>query len=288
MRIRANEQTAVAPTMQKGWDERAKTNAFHYICSDRKEWDQDSFFASGEADYEELVAPVLASFDFEPARKKMLEVGCGVGRVTRSFARRFEKVYALDVSQEMLQRARALHPNFQNIVWLHGDGAGFAQVPARSVDFVFSYLVLQHVPTQALALGYLREVLRVLGNGGIFCFQFNSGEAPTMNWKGRMAWGVIDRLKEPIMGFNAEGIGRRLAAALGWDPLAAGRTWRGATLPVRDVLETIWNSGGSVRGVEAWGTTMTWCYGQKDRISLSDGSQAAQTPDPAGQVVPAR
>jgi SAM-dependent methyltransferase len=250
-------------TIEQDWDERARNNALHYICSDRQDWDLESFFRSGEEDYQQLVVPRLSSLGFEPPGKTMLEVGCGVGRVTRSFARRFATVYALDVSDEMLRRGRDLHPDYDNIIWLHGDGTCFAELADDSVDFVFSYLTLQHMPSTSLALGYVREALRVLKPSGVYCFQFNSLVSSTMNWKGRLIWGVIDRLREPVWSLSLDPVGRGLASLLSLDPLAAGRTWHGAVLPPHTALQAVRESGGTVRGVTGWGTARTWCYGYK-------------------------
>ena len=146
-----------------------------------------------------------------------------------------------------------------NILWLLGNGADLSMFKSSSLDFVFSYNVLHHLPTAELALSYVREMLRVLKTGGVFLFQFNSRRQPTMNWKGRLVWGVIDWLREAHLGW----LSRRLATALGLDPLTAGKTWRGAVLDVREVLETVWASGGAVVSVTGWGTQFTWCYGYK-------------------------
>lgn len=245
--------------MRRDWDERAKKDSFYYIATWQEKWDPESFFQSGEQDYQTLVVPLLAQLQFEPSDKAMLEIGCGVGRMTRSFARRFGRVYALDVSVEMLRRGRVLHEGTDKILWLLGNGADLAMVGSGSVDFVFSYLVLHHLPTSELALNCIQEVLRVLKAGGVFLFQFNSRRKPTMNWKGRLVWGVIDWLREARL----EWLSRRLAILLRLDPLAAGKTWRGAILDVRKVLETVWACGGAVVGVRGWGTQFTWCCGKK-------------------------
>jgi SAM-dependent methyltransferase len=249
--------------MQRDWDERARDNVFHYICSERGGWDRESFFQSGEEDYAQLVAPVLCKLGFAPAGKSMLEVGCGVGRVTRSFARRFTTVLALDISEEMLRRGRELNKDFANIVWVWGNGGTLEVVPSDSMDFVFSYLVLQHLPAKELVLSYVREMLRVLKPGGAYCFQFNGCLRPTMNWKGRLVWGLIDRSMEPHRGVLTRAAGRGLVSALSLDGLAAGKSWRGAAVPARQVLETVWQAGAAVHGVTGWGDPRTWCHGKK-------------------------
>ena len=97
--------------------------------------------------------------------RAMLELGCGAGRMTHSFAKRFERVYAFDLSPEMLRRARAIHKGQSNILWLLGNGADLSCVASGSLDFVFSYLVLQHLPEETLAFRYVHELLRVLRPG---------------------------------------------------------------------------------------------------------------------------
>lgn len=248
-----------AQLMRQDWDERATKDAFYYIASWNQKWDSASFFLSGEQDYERLVLPVLEALGFNPERKEVLEVGCGVGRMTRAFARRFARVYALDISPDMLDQARGFHDDQKNIVWLLGDGSGFSFIADNSMDLVFSYITLQHVPTEALALGYVREMIRVLKPGGACLFQFNSRHTPTMNWKGRSLWSIIDRFREPILGMNLRGVSHGFTSLFRLDPLSAGRTWRGAILDVRAVLETIWSCGGAVEGVSGWGEQLTWC-----------------------------
>jgi 2-polyprenyl-3-methyl-5-hydroxy-6-metoxy-1,4-benzoquinol methylase len=71
-----------ASIAQQDWDARARKNALHYICSERNDWDLESFFQSGENDYAALVAPFLTKLRFITDPKAVLEVGCGVGRVT--------------------------------------------------------------------------------------------------------------------------------------------------------------------------------------------------------------
>jgi SAM-dependent methyltransferase len=247
-------------TMRRDWDERAQKDSLYYIASWNKDWDEAEFFASGERDYATLVQPVLSKIQFDPAGKAMLEIGSGVGRMTRAFAKRFGHVVALDISGEMLRQGRALHPDYANIAWVQGDGAGLSAFQSASFDFAFSYIVFQHLPTKELVLQHVRDMLRVLRPGGTFLFHFCSRTRPNMNWKGRLAWGAVDRLRELWPGASV-----RLARRLGLDPLAAGHTWRGALISPREVLETIWECGGSALGVKGWESAHTWCYGFKHR-----------------------
>ena len=245
--------------MSRDWDARARKNAFHYIASWRKEWDIGSFLSSGEEDFERLVVPALAHCGVPVAGHCMLELGCGAGRMTASFAERFECVCAFDLSQEMLSRARQIHATRQNILWLLSSGTDLSCVASDSMDFVFSYLVLQHLPEEALALHYIREMLRVLRPGGVCLFQFNGGLGPTMNWRGRLAWGVVDSLWAAQLGT----LSRSVASALGMDPALAGKSWRGAAIGAGTVSNCVEASRGMVCEMKGENTPMAWCCGMK-------------------------
>src|SRR5215469_15035423 len=53
--------------MRSDWNERARKDAFLYIASWNNNWDSASFFASGEKDYQNLVAPVLQRLSLDPS-----------------------------------------------------------------------------------------------------------------------------------------------------------------------------------------------------------------------------
>jgi len=245
--------------MRQDWDERARKDAFHYIASWRKDWTPESFFQSGEEDYDRLVAPVFNRIGWNPQGKVMLELGCGAGRMTRSFAQRFSHVHAFDISKEMLGHARVLYPEATNIIWTLANGTDLSDLSDESVDFAFSYIVLQHMPEPSFAIHYIREMLRVLKPGGLFLFQFNSVPQMTMNWKGRLAWGIVDF--PWALGFRR--VSRGIASLLGLSPDMAGKSWRGASLDVKAVRETIESAGAVVKEMTGENTPMTWCCGQQ-------------------------
>ena len=254
-------KTTTTDLMRQDWDERARKDAFHYIASWRKDWNPETFFQSGQQDYERLVTPVLQRLGWDPRGKTTLELGCGAGRMTRTFAERFSRVYAFDISAEMLGHAKALFPEASNVEWILGNGTDLSALSGHSVDFAFSYIVLQHMPEPAFAYRYIREMLRVLKPGGAFLFQFNSVPQMTMNWKGRMAWRLVDFPWS--LGFRRTS--RGVAALLGLPPDIAGKSWRGASLDVQGVRDTVQAAGAEVREMTGEKTPMTWCCGLKSR-----------------------
>jgi len=246
-------------SMRKDWDDRARKNPFFYIASWRKEWDLPSFFRSGEEDYEVLVAPVLVRHDFPTNGKSMLELGCGVGRMTRAFASRFASVAAFDLSCNMLEQARQLVSEHQNISWVHANGIDLRPMGDASVDFVFSYLVLQHLPEESFVQFYIREMIRTLRPSGLCLFQFNASTHPAMNWRGRLAWGSINALWDLHMRSMAQGI----AKSLGLDPEMTGKSWHGPPVSEKQVEAAVQSAGGEILELRGGGTPMAWCCARK-------------------------
>jgi len=132
-------------------------------------WKLDEFFATGEAEIAQVLE--VASGVGNPERyEQALDFGCGVGRLTNALARRFDEVIGIDISQEMITLARRLASR-ENCSFELSTGADLQQFGSASFDFVYSSLVLQHLPRRRLVQAYLGEFLRVLRPGGLTVFQ---------------------------------------------------------------------------------------------------------------------
>jgi SAM-dependent methyltransferase len=193
-------------------------------------WDVDEFFALGRRE----VDGVFAEFDrlgLKPGRRRALDFGCGVGRLSQALAAHTDEVIGVDISPPMLEKARELDRSGGRCRFLLNEATDLALVDSGSVDVVYSSLVLQHMPPE-LARGYLREFVRVLAPGGVAAFQVAS--RPTMSLKGlifRLApWPVLRWAQQRILRYPApmrmsqmtsddvrkavEGTGARLVAAV--------------------------------------------------------------------------
>jgi len=248
---------SLAESMRRDWDERARRHAFYYIAS---WWDPTTFLASGEEDYQRLVAPSLSRADFSPQGKTMLELGCGAGRMTSSFADCFGHVVAFDVSAELLDRPRKLLGQATNITWVDGNGGDLSGTEDGSVDLVFSYLVSQYLPSEDLVCSYIRETFRVLRPGGLCLFQWNGTERPTMNWRSQLALGAIDAL----WAIRLENSGRSLACLICFGPQMAGRSWHDIAMSAARVGDAARSSGGTVLEIRDERTSMASCCARKD------------------------
>ncbi len=169
MTMKLNEQ---AGAMKRDWDDRARENAKWYINTVRRDQSDDEFDATGLPEVQNFVLsdPVLKQRgDFKSQR--LLEIGCGIGRMTRHLARHFAEVHGTDVSSEMISQAHERLGHLENVHFHETSGVDFAALPSDYFDTIFSVYVFQHVPTVDVIHANIRDALRVLKPGGLFKFQ---------------------------------------------------------------------------------------------------------------------
>lgn len=205
--------------MRADWDLRARTDAASFIdCGHGAS--SDGFWKSGEDD---VAAQVLKGVRLLPAAE-VLEIGCGIGRLMKAMRRRARLVTGVDISGEMIARARRelLPDDGIRLFRTEGD---LRDVPDRSVDFVYSFIVFQHIPSRAAVMTYLREAARVLRPGGVLRFQ-------------------------------ADGRGRRFKPP---------NTWSGVRFRAADLRRRLAGLGVQVVEITAEGTQYMWVTAQRDR-----------------------
>lgn len=159
--------------MQREWDERARANARYYVNTARTDWTDEEFFQSGERTVAEEILTDMINIcqGREPSQMRVLEIGCGAGRVTRALANLFGEVHAVDVSGEMVAQARQALQGHPNAHIYQNNGMDLSVVPALSFDFAFSTIVFQHIPSREVIENYVREIHRLLRPGALFKFQ---------------------------------------------------------------------------------------------------------------------
>ena len=165
-----SEEPAFRRRAQELWDQQSRWNARVAIYDNAEVRDpqggEEAFWQAGEND-----ARRLAWF-FAPGAR-VLDLGCGVGRVLRFLAPRAKEVIGVDISTEMLARAEQNLAGVPNARLIHTAGATLEGVSSGSVDFVYSLLCLIHVDRRS-AYRYLGEIRRVLRPGGLAFLQFQN------------------------------------------------------------------------------------------------------------------
>jgi SAM-dependent methyltransferase len=73
--------------MREDWDNRARENARYYVNTACRDWTDEEFFASGERTVAEEILTDMINIcqGKEPGQMRVLEIGCGAGRVTRDW-----------------------------------------------------------------------------------------------------------------------------------------------------------------------------------------------------------
>jgi ubiquinone/menaquinone biosynthesis C-methylase UbiE len=159
--------------MREDWDQRARENARHYVNTANTAWTDEEFFASGERTVAEEILTDMGNIcqGKTPGEMRVLEIGCGAGRVTRALAKLFGEVHAVDVSGEMVRLASEALRDFPKAFVYQNNGKDLSVVPNLQFDFAFSSIVFQHIPSREIIENYVGEVQRLLRPGGLFKFQ---------------------------------------------------------------------------------------------------------------------
>lgn len=162
-----------ASRMKRDWDMRARQDALSFIASRRQPWALEEFFKQGRQVAHTLTRDNFKELAFDPTGKRMLEIGCGIGRLFPGFADMFAEVWGVDVSEEMIDQGAKLNPS-PNVRFVQNSGYDLGDIPDSYFDFVFSYITFQHVPQKWMVLNYLAETYRTLKCGGAFQLHFRT------------------------------------------------------------------------------------------------------------------
>jgi SAM-dependent methyltransferase len=153
--------------MRGDWDRRATEDHKLHIATGHAGSEQD-FLASGLQDLEGVVLDgVVLSRSAEA-----LEIGCGVGRLLLPLALRIRAAHGVDISPVMVAKSKAYTAGTPNVGTALTDGS-LSAFADSSLDFVFSFIVFQHIPDRTPIRRYVEETARVLKSGGAFRFQLD-------------------------------------------------------------------------------------------------------------------
>ena len=193
--------SALEKRHKREWEELARVDPFWSVLAQEGTlgggWDPDEFFRTGEVEVNDVLA-VAAGLGYPVGHERALDFGCAVGRLTRALAGRFEEVVGVDISEEMVNRARELNADRPNSSFLVNSRADLALFQTGTFDFVYSSIVLQHLPRKSLIAGYISELVRVLKAGGIAVFQTLSYMPPARRVQPRRrAYALLRRLGVP-------------------------------------------------------------------------------------------
>jgi SAM-dependent methyltransferase len=142
---------------------------------------KQQFFDSGQRHVQYVLECCRPHFDPTVPIRRVLDFGCGTGRLVLPFARQFEHVVGVDISPAMLNEARrnATDAGLSNISWSLSDDA-LSAVQGR-FELVHTFITLQHLETPRARTLFLR-LIDLVNEGGVAALHItysNSGLAPT-------------------------------------------------------------------------------------------------------------
>ena len=246
--------------MREQWDEIAKRNAFYGVVSwpefERlQQVDRAKFWETGRRDVDKFLERMGPE---DTSSWAMVEIGCGLGRMTHRFAERFKTVYAVDVSPEMLKQAAQQWPGLPNVEFILGHGSDLPGVADRSIDFVFSFIVLQHVPDPDIVRSYIRETARVLKPGGKAYLQIRTDALSFWGRFVRAATHPRRALRTLITRIAARRAPSTGASTLADEFGAQYEAWRGCSLRPGEIDSFAHALGLRIDSVEGLGTPYTY------------------------------
>lgn len=133
------------------------------LCGFRTE---RAFDEAGRQDASHLILPFVSQQD------TVLDVGCGLGRLLKWAAPACETAVGLDVSAEMLKKARSRLHGCKNVRLKRLPVTLRFPIPSSSIDFAYFYHVSEHVERED-AFKILSEIRRCLRRSGRALVQFS-------------------------------------------------------------------------------------------------------------------
>ena len=160
------------------WNSLALDNHKYYIVSKKgQNITDEQFYETGEENYRNLILedPILKDKLGSFSDKRVLDIGCGAGRLTEFFAKDFKRADGVDISEKMVEEAKKRLSHISNVHFVAGDGMHYP-FKDDEFDLVFSYIVFQHMPSVEVVKENFREIKRVLKKDGIAKIQIRGGE----------------------------------------------------------------------------------------------------------------
>lgn len=108
-----------------------------------------------------------------------LDFGCGAGRSTRFLKRLGFDTLGVDISEDMLRRARVRDPDGR---YLQVDDDGLGRLPDAGFHLIFSAFTFDNIPTAARKLFYLCELAMRLAPDGRLVNLVSAPEIYTHEW----------------------------------------------------------------------------------------------------------
>lgn len=157
---------------KNNWEKLGELDPLWAVLSDNSKrfnsWNIEEFLSTGLSEVENVFS-IMKELNIGQNRGVMLDFGCGVGRLARHWLKHFDKYIGSDISSNMLERAKKINQDLE--VDFLENGEDLKIFEDNKFDFIYSGIVLQHMPNRETIKKYILEFKRVLKKDGVLVFQ---------------------------------------------------------------------------------------------------------------------
>ena len=180
--------------LQRNWDNMGRRAPLTAVLTTRLSWSEKDFFETGKKEIQELIND-MESLDQSFPRRRALDFGCGVGRLTQSLADHYEEVFGVDIAPSMIELAEEMNRHGGRCRYVLNDRDDLRIFGGNHFDLIYSNITLQHMEPR-YAFRYIKEFLRVLSRDGLLVFHMPSERTGrnTLDYLPRRASAFLQRL----------------------------------------------------------------------------------------------
>lgn len=159
--------------LKKNWHEFGRRDPLWAILAEpgkkNNRWNVEEFFRTGEQDVAAILR-YIEELPFGLRRRRALDFGCGVGRLTQALSGRFDECYGVDIARSMIRLAKKLNRHGRRCRYVLNERNDLRIFKADTFDFICTLITLQHMKPE-YSRKYILEFLRLLAPGGMLFFQ---------------------------------------------------------------------------------------------------------------------
>lgn len=159
--------------LQHNWNQFGEIDPLGSILTepDKKgnKWQADEFFKTGVEEIDAVIRHV-ESLGLNTARRKALDFGCGVGRLTQALANYFDEVDGVDIAPSMIERANKFNSHGDRCRYYLNETDDLKLFADNRFDLIYTNITLQHIAPR-YSKNYMKEFVRILIPHGLLIFQ---------------------------------------------------------------------------------------------------------------------